>query len=131
VTREQKKLAIDSEIARGRDSLQAARLLLTSELHADAVSRAYYAALHFARALLLLNSEEPRTHSGVLRLLSRDFVREKRLDPELARQLSLLEKQRSDADYTAEMVFTRQGAEAALCAAELFIDAATRILAED
>jgi uncharacterized protein len=128
VTEAQKRSAIDSEVARGQESLKAARLLLASNLNADAVSRAYYAALHFARALLLLNGEEPKTHGGVLRLLSRDFVREGRLDAELARQLSLLEKQRTDADYTAEMVFSRSGTEEALDAAESFIAAAQRIL---
>jgi uncharacterized protein (UPF0332 family) len=59
-------------------------------MYADAVSRAYYGALHFARALLATIDEEPKTHGGVLRLLSRDFVRTGQLEPEIAQLLSAL-----------------------------------------
>jgi len=42
------------EAAVGDDALRAAEALLALGLHNDAVSRAYYAAFHYARALLLL-----------------------------------------------------------------------------
>jgi uncharacterized protein (UPF0332 family) len=106
VTRSQQVSAIEIECRRGRESFKSSEILLQSGLYADAVSRAYYGALHLARALLMTTSEEPKTHSGVLRLVSRDFVRTGKLAPELAQLLSGLEKQRSDADYTAEVVFT-------------------------
>jgi uncharacterized protein (UPF0332 family) len=106
-------------------------ILLASGLFADAVSRAYYGALHFARALLVTTSEEPKTHAGVLRLVSRDFVRTNKLAPELAHILSNLEKQRSDADYMSEIVFTRETASEDLERARRFVDAAAAPLAND
>jgi uncharacterized protein (UPF0332 family) len=97
-------------------------------MFADSVSRAYYGALHFARALLITSGEEPKTHAGVLRLISRDFVRTQKLAPDLAHILSALEKQRSDADYTSEMVFTDASAREDVERARRFIDAVRGLL---
>ena len=62
------------------------------------MSRAYYAALHYARALLLLKEEEPKTHEGVLRRLSFYFVRTGVLSLEEGKVFSRLHKLREEAD---------------------------------
>jgi uncharacterized protein (UPF0332 family) len=128
LTGDNKRKNIAAEIARGDESLESARILLAAGKHADSVSRAYYAAFHFARALLLTLPEEPRTHGGVERLLQRDFVRAGVFDPETAKLFSRLQKFRQDADYTAEFVFTREGAAEELAAAERFVEAARAVL---
>ena len=61
-------------------------------------------------------------------MLQRDLVREGRFDPEAARLLSRLQKFRSDADYTAEYVFTEAAATAEVAAARAFIAAARTLL---
>jgi uncharacterized protein (UPF0332 family) len=131
MTRVQQALAIEIEVNRGRDSFESSEILLQSGLYADAVSRAYYGALHFARALLLTTSEEPKTHSGDLRLISRDFVRSGKLEPEIAQLLSALEKQRSDADYTADIVFTATFAAEDDARARSFIQAVSSLLTSE
>jgi uncharacterized protein (UPF0332 family) len=131
VTRDQQALAIEIEARRGRDALRSAEILLASGMFADAVSRAYYGALHFARALLITSGEEPKAHAGVLRLISRDFVRTSKLAPELAQILSALEKQRTDADYTSEMVFTEAAARDDVERARRFVDVAAALLASE
>jgi uncharacterized protein len=128
VTDESKRKNIAAELRRGDECLESARILHDAGKHADAVSRAYYAAFHFARALLLTLAEEPRTHGGVERLLQRDFVRSGALAPETAKVFSRLQKYRQDADYTAEFVFTREGSAEEIAAAELFVAAARTIL---
>ena len=90
--------------------MQSAELLLAANMFADAVSRAYYGAFHYARALLLMLGEEPVTHAGVERLLHRDVVRAGILSADVARQFARLQKMRLDADYTSEFVFTAIGA---------------------
>ena len=62
------------------DALQAASALLQLGLHNDAVSRAYYAAFHYARALLLLEGLEPKTHRGVVALLLEHYESPGRLE---------------------------------------------------
>jgi uncharacterized protein (UPF0332 family) len=110
VTDDARKRSVAAEILRGDDALESAVILLGAGKYADSVSRAYYGAMHYARASLLTDGTEPTTHQGLQRLLSRDFVRQGRLDADTARAFSALEKFRQDADYTSEIVFTREAA---------------------
>jgi uncharacterized protein (UPF0332 family) len=130
VTKENRKKNISIEIARAEESLRAAETLVAAGLNADAVSRAYYAAFHFARALLLTIAEEPKSHGGVDRLVQREFVRTGQMPPEIGLLLSRLQAYRSDADYAADHVFTREAAETELSAAKRFIEHVRRLLQE-
>jgi uncharacterized protein (UPF0332 family) len=130
VTEDNRLKNIAIETARGDDSLESARILLAAGKYADSVSRAYYGAFHYARALLLSDGEEAQTHGGLTRLLHRDFVRAGKLNADIARLFSRLQNFRQDADYSAEIVFTLNAAAEELAAAEQFIQAAREILAQ-
>lgn len=55
-------------IQRGNDSLKSAEALVELDLLLDGLSRAYYAALHHARARLLSIDIIPKSHKGTLTL---------------------------------------------------------------
>lgn len=128
MTEDNRRKNISIEAKRGDDSLESARILLAAAMHADAVSRAYYGAFHYARALLLTVGEEPETHGGVHKLLHRDLVRDGLLDADVAHLFSRLQKFRLDADYSAEVVFTAKSAAEEVRAAETFVTEARSIL---
>jgi uncharacterized protein (UPF0332 family) len=128
VTEENRRKNIAAEVRRGGEALESAEILLRAGKYSDAISRAYYAVFHYARALLLMMGEEARTHAGVERLLQRDLVREGRMDPDVARLFSRLLQYRIDADYASEYVFTERSAMEELDAAERFIAAARQLL---
>ena len=128
MTNENRKKNIAAEVRRGNETLEAAQILLDAGKLADAVSRAYYGAFHYARALLLMLGEEARTHSGLDRILQRDLVREGLLDPEAARLLARLMTYRFEADYSAEYVFTPSTAREEVSAAHQFVAEAKRVL---
>jgi uncharacterized protein (UPF0332 family) len=129
MTEENRRANVQREVSRGDETLESAELLLAAGKSADAVSRAYYGAFHYARALLLTLGEEPITHSGVETLLHRHWVRTGRLDPEIARRFSKLQKMRIDADYAADFVFTQVGAGEEVGVARDFVRAARALLA--
>jgi uncharacterized protein (UPF0332 family) len=131
LTEDSRRKNIDAEVRRGDESLESAEILLAAGKHADAVSRAYYGSFHYARALLLTLGEEVRTHGGLERLLQRDLVRSGKLDPDVARLFSRLQKFRQDADYTAEFVFTAKGSLEEVDAARQFVAAARALLAQE
>ena len=110
MTSENRRVHIEAELARGREALRAAEALLAAGLLNDAVSRAYYAALHHALALLLTEGVEPRTHAGTSQMLGRHFVMTGKLSPERAKDLSRLEQFRGEADYNRFFVFTEPSA---------------------
>jgi uncharacterized protein (UPF0332 family) len=128
VTNENRKKNIAAEVSRGTDTLESAEILFQAGKYADAIGHAYYAAFHYARALLLTLGEEVRTHAGLDRLLQRDLVREGHFNPEIARLFARLMTYRFEADYTAEYVFTAEAAREELDAAHRFVSEATRFL---
>lgn len=128
MTVENRRKNIAAEVRRGNEALESAQILLDAGKYADAVSRAYYGAFHYARALLLMLGEEARTHGGLERMLQRDLVREGKLDPDVARLFSRLQKFRLDADYDAEFVFTAKGAAEEVAAARAFVAEANAVL---
>jgi hypothetical protein len=117
-----------AESVLGDDALQAARHLLALGLHNDAVSRAYYAAFHFVRALLLTEGGEPRTHRGVVALLERDFVATGRIEPDVAARLARLQTFRGLADYDARERVSARRAREEVAAAEAVVDAVRKVL---
>lgn len=87
------------EAALGDDALRAAEAVLALRPNNDAVSRAYYAAFHHARALLLLEGLEPKSHRGLFALLERHFAG--RLSSEALSRFARLQTFRGLADYDA------------------------------
>ena len=131
MTDDQKRINIAAEVARGDSAFHSAELLLAAGQRADAVSRAYYAAFHYARALLLTLGEEARTHGGLDRLVQRDLVRTGKLAPDIAALLSRLMTFRQNADYMAEYVFTESMTTEQVEGARTFVAAARAILEGD
>jgi uncharacterized protein (UPF0332 family) len=119
-----------AEAALGDDALQAAQALLQLGFHNDAVSRAYFAAFHYARALLLLEGLEPKTHRGVVSLLMDRYERSGRLEPGAVSTLARLQTFRGLADYDASERIAKQRAEAEVAAARAFVEKARPFLSE-
>ncbi len=111
-----------TELERAEEALRSSRLLLAHDFYADSISRAYYAMLHAARALLFLEGLEARTHRGVGHQLNLHLVREGRFDPDLARAFSRYQADREAADYDGSAVFNQTQAEEVVLAATRFIE---------
>lgn len=120
---------VATELRRSEEALRAAAALVELGLHADAVSRAYYAAFHALRALLLSRGLEPRSHSGAIHLLNVEFVRTGALPSSINRLLAGLQRSRELADYDAAVEFSADDAEHAIADARAIVDSARALLA--
>ena len=58
MTHDNRRRNIDAEVRRGDESLESAEILYAAGKLADAVSRAYYAAFHYAQALHAVGRRE-------------------------------------------------------------------------
>lgn len=112
----------------GDQAMQAAQALLQLGLHNDAVSRAYFAAFHYARALLLLEGLEPKTHRGVVSLLMERYEKTGRMEAGLVSTLARLQTFRGLADYDASHRISKDRAEAEVTAAQAFVEKAKLLL---
>jgi uncharacterized protein (UPF0332 family) len=80
-------------------------------LSEDAVSRAYYATLHAAKACLHVHGVTAESHAVVKRMFSLHLIRSGELEPEWSRHLVESSDDRLAADYDAETIFSIQDAE--------------------
>ncbi|MBI2892697.1 MAG: HEPN domain-containing protein [Deltaproteobacteria bacterium] len=108
---------VREEVARAEEELRAAAALLTAGIPRVAVTRAYFAVFHMARAVLYAAGYEPRTHEGVLHLLSLHFVKPGKLAVAHGRVLARLHKYRGEADYGDSFVIDEPAAAEDLVAA--------------
>ncbi len=90
---------IHQELVRAEKSLNAAEILLRDNCLEDAVSRAYYAILHAARAALLAEGVKVTSHKGVRRLFSQHLIKTEKLQHRLAVILAEEQDDRFLADY--------------------------------
>ena len=111
----------EREAALGDDALRAATALLALALFNDAVSRAYYAAFHHGRALLLLEGLEPKTHRDVFALLERHFEATGRLSREALSRFARLQTFRGLADYDSRDRLTAERATEEVASAKIFV----------
>jgi len=119
---------IQANLERAKASLQAAKVLLASDLLDDATSRAYYGAFHAATALLLSRDLSFGSHAGVLRAISLNFVKTGSLPKAYGRDLSWLAELRQIADYGEMRHVTTEEAERAIQATEQFLHQVQEIL---
>jgi uncharacterized protein (UPF0332 family) len=115
-------------LARGRQELRAAELLLGAGFPEQAVSRAYLAGLHAASAALAVLGEQPATSAGVISAFGRHVVGADGVDHETGRILRRLYEDRHEVDYglvaapVAEARGAVEDAERLVEAAALWID---------
>ena len=114
-----------AEASLGDDALKAAEALLGIDLPNDAVSRGYYAAFHYARAVLLTFGLEPKTHRGVVALLTQQ---QHGLAEGLVSEIARLQTFRGLADYDARARLPAERAQAEVAAARRFVEAARAVL---
>ena len=97
-----------AEWRRSTQSLRAADLLSREDCPEDAVSRAYYAVLHAARAALLVHDVRTASHPGVRRMFGRHLVRTGRIEASWAKYLAASSDDRLAADYDAGISFSTE-----------------------
>lgn len=94
-----KKTLSDVRFAKAREALADARATLADPRLNNAVNRSYYAALNAVRALLILDSVNPESHSGTVTTLGLRFIRNELLPVRVAKDFKTLMARRTDVDY--------------------------------
>jgi len=95
-----------AEWKRATVSLGATYTLAINGYNNDAVSRAYYAILHAAKAGLATKGIDAESHRGVAAMFGKEFVNTGQMEAEHGRNLRRAEAARQNADYRAHMEFT-------------------------
>lgn len=108
-------------ISKAKEALEDARANLKEGRYRTSVNRSYYAVLNAVRAVLILEGINPKTHEGVITMLSLRFVRPGILSKDFIKKFELLLFRRTDVDYGDIDVIEKADAEDSLTIAEEFI----------
>ena len=111
-----------AEWRRSTQALQAADLLSREEYREDAVSRAYYAILHAAKAVLLVHDVAAASHAGVRRMFGKHLVLTGDIEGQWSKYLGRSSDDRLMADYDAGISFTAEQSRAECQRAREFVE---------
>ena len=112
---------IQYRVARARETLNDARLLISDGSLHSAVNRLYYACFYIVSALLLTQGLSSSRHSGVRSLFVKHWVNSGVFPKAMGRFYHHLFERRQISDYKDLVVFTREDVEAWLRQADDFV----------
>jgi len=115
-------------LAKARESLQAAKLLLDQGYYDFSASRAYYSMSYTAEALLLDRGLSFSSHAAVIANFGKDYSKSGEMDPKFHKYLIAAQDLRSQGDYSYHPGVSQVKAEEAISWAEEFIEVATAYL---
>ncbi len=121
-------MTVEALLEKAHQALSDARYLQADARADAAISRAYYAALHAARAALLSLGETPRTHHGVHTRFAFHFVATGRLERDVGDILTLSARERERSDYEALTVFDARAAADLIADVETFVQTVEAII---
>ena len=90
---------VEASLLRAEKALRSAKLLLDNNEIEDAVSRAYYAMFHAAKAILYSKDVKTKTHKGTVSSFGEHVVKTGILDEEYADMLRKAFDLRQKSDY--------------------------------
>jgi hypothetical protein len=117
-------------LAKAKESLEAAQLLLSQQYFEDATSRAYYAMFAATKAALVSVGVETRSHSSLRSLFGQHFVKTGLLDAQFAKMLAFAFEARQSSDYSVSDRLVADEAKAILSDAEQFVATIKKLLSE-
>lgn len=104
------RVRIARRLVKAEHKLRAAEGLRDAGEYDDAISRAYYAAFHAARAALLALGLSPRTHEGTASLFWQYLVAPGHLERRHGKALHRTREDRENGDYAEQTFFDAEDA---------------------
>ncbi len=104
--KEEIKAYIESEMKKAEQSLKASQALLEQAYAEDAISRAYYAIFHSARAALKAKDIETTSHQALIRQFALHLVKPGLIEIEYGDILRQEKEDRETGDYETFVTFS-------------------------
>jgi uncharacterized protein (UPF0332 family) len=118
-----------AEWRRAQECIGAAWLCQGGGFYPDAISRAYYAILHGAKAALQLYDIDARTHEGVKNAFGRSIAVAGLVERHWSREINSLGVLRRTADYDVTRTFSESDSRLACERSEAFLNRIRALLA--
>ncbi len=101
-----KEHSIRLKIAKSKSLLSEVDVLMLHKFYITAINRMYYSCYHATKTLLLTKNLIPKTHSGVVTILHKEFVQNGFFDFSHASFFSRLMQERIEDDYNDFLILS-------------------------
>lgn len=99
-----------ARIEHAKDCLKESDILLSAGEYKGAANRAYYAAFHAMRAMLILDEFDSKKHSGIIAKFREFYLKTDLFDKEFSESISSLFRVRTASDYDDFYVVSKNDA---------------------
>ena len=108
-------------LEKAKSDLNASKKTLELEMYDTAANRSYYAIFHAARAVLALNGEDYKKHSGVISNFQKNYIKTGLLEKNLSNIIKLAFDIRNECDYEDFYIISRDDVIRQVAEAEIFL----------
>ncbi len=99
-----------ARLAHAKDCLNEAQILLEADELKGTANRAYYAAFHAMRAVLILDGIDSKKHSGIIAKFREMYLKTELFDKEISNSISSLFRVRTASDYDDFYIVSKKDA---------------------
>lgn len=99
-----------ARLEHAKDCLKESDILLSAGEYKGAANRAYYAAFHAMRAMLILDEFDSKKHSGIIAKFREFYLKTDLFDKEFSDSISSLFRVRTASDYDDFYVVSKNDA---------------------
>lgn len=110
-----------ARISHAEDCLREAQLLIDGNEYKGAANRAYYAAFHSLRAVLILDDFDSKKHSGIIAKFRENYLKTEIFDKEISNYISSLFRIRTASDYDDFFIVSKSDSIAQLQKSEIIL----------
>lgn len=95
-------------LEKAKNDLSDAQKSFAEGMLETAANRAYYAIFHAARAVLILDGQDYKRHSGVIAFFRKDYIKTGVLDESLSEIIKNAFELRTESDYSDFFVISKE-----------------------
>ena len=111
-----------ARIAHAKECLRESELLLGADEYKGATNRAYYAAFHSLRAVLILQEFDSKKHSGIIAKFGEKYLKTEMFDKQISEYITSLFRIRTASDYDDFYIVSKEEAKSQFEKARVIVE---------
>ena len=108
-------------LEKAKKDLEDAKKTLELEMYDTSANRSYYAIFHAARAILALDGQDFKKHSGVISKFQQDYIKTEIFDKTMSNIIKSAFDMRTESDYEDFYVISKDDVKTQVMEAEQFV----------
>lgn len=127
---EEKKNLCNVRLDKAKQLLSEAQKMIEFEMFESAANRSYYSIFHSMRAVLALDGEDFKKHSGVIQYFQREYIKTGVFDKHFSKVIKSAFTLRTESDYEDFYIISKEEVQLQVEEANTFYEAVSQYITE-